>query len=93
MYFCPQWDQSVAEIYDFISQFDQRVDVGFERTEVAIKMLEDRARTRRLESEELERRFNILEEQLHQMDVKIEERELTITKLRSTMDALTEKRC
>ena len=48
-----------------------------------MKMLEDRARTRRLESEELERRFDVLEEQLHRMDVKIEERELTITKLRT----------
>jgi len=56
-------------------------------------MLEDRARTRRLESEELKRRFDVLEEQLHQMDAKIEERELIITELWSAMDVLTDKRC
>jgi len=56
-------------------------------------MLKDRARTRRLESKELEHRFDVLEEQLHRMDAKVEERELTITELRSAMDALTDKRC
>jgi len=55
-------------------------------------MLEDRACTRRLESEELERQFDVLEEQLHRMDAKIEERELTIVELRSAMDGLINKR-
>jgi len=86
-------DEGIAGVYDFISQFDGRVDRGFEQTEAAVKMLEDRARTRRLESEELERRFDVLEEQLHRMDVKLEEKELTITELKSAVDALTNKRC
>jgi len=86
-------DEGIAGVYDFISQFDGRVDRGFEQTEAAVKMLEDRARTRRLESEELERRFDVLEEQLHRMDAKLEEKELTITELKSAVDALTNKRC
>jgi len=86
-------DEGIAGVYDFISQFDGRVDRGFEQTEAAIQMLEGRARTRRLESEELERRFDVLEEQLHRMDAKLEEKELTITELKSAVDALTNKRC
>ena len=86
-------DEGIAGVYDFISQFDGRVDRGFEKTEAAVQMLEDCARTRRLESEELERRFDVLEEQLHRMDAKLEEKELTITELKSAVDALTNKRC
>ena len=86
-------DEGIAGVYDFISQFDGRVDRGFEKTEAAIQMLEGRARTRRLESKELERRFDVLEEQLHRMDVKLEERELTIVELRSAIDGLTNQRC
>ena len=56
-------------------------------------MLEDRARTHRLESEELERWFDVLEEQLHGMDARIAEKELTIVELKSVVDALTNKRC
>jgi len=76
-----------------ISQFDGRVDVGFEQTKVALKMLEDWACTHCLESKELKCRFDVLEEQLHHMDTKIEEREVTITELRSAVDFLTNKRC
>jgi len=86
-------DEGIAGVYDFIAQFDRRVDTGFDNTEAAIKMLEDRARTRRLESEELERRFEVLEEQLHRMDAEIKEKDLAITELRSAVDGLTNKRC
>jgi len=76
-----------------IFKFDDRVDAGFERCEASLKMLEDQAHTHHLETEELERRFNVLEEQLYRMDMKIEERETTITELRSAVDFLTDKRC
>ena len=86
-------DEGIAGVYDFVSQFDGRVDRGFDNTEAAIKMLEDRARTRRLESEELERRFDVLEEQLHRMDAEIKEKDLAIVELRSAVDGLTNTRC
>jgi len=86
-------DQGMVEIHKLIFQFNGRVNVGFERTKATLKMLEDQAHTHCLESKELEQRFYVLEEQLHHMDAKIEERESTITELKSTMDFLTNKRC
>ena len=86
-------DEGIAGVYDFIAQFDRRVDTGFDNTEAAIKMLEDRACTRRLESEELERRFEVLEEQLHRIDAEIKEKDSAIVELRSAVDGLINKRC